>query len=151
MEEEAKKKEDIVNDVVNDILHKCGQCEYKSTRSDNLDRHLLIHTNARMICECGERLASTSFKRHLSTKKHRKAIESMKFEAEIPNNHLLPTVNNNVDASAPNSTDELCVNIETTIKIRTTPDGQLLIDQSPIKIAGMDFIIVPSHLLSQEN
>lgn len=45
------------------------------------------------------------------------------------------------------ATDEIDVTIQTTIRIKTLPDGSLHIHQNPIRIGGVDFSIVPSEWL----
>lgn len=148
---------------MNNIYHRCKKCAYKSIRTDNLDRHIKTHLKERVQCECGQYMAKTSLnQRHRLSAKHRNAMNSKgtlndKTSAPFPPNRSpnslsALSVNNNDDASKSNdanSFEELYVNVETTIKIKTTPDGQLIVEQTPIKIAGMDFVIVPSHLLHE--
>lgn len=119
--------------------YKCkyGSCTYKTIRLDNLNRHVKTHSNDRMICECGAALAPTSMNRHRLSASHKQFLE------RDMNENIDQQANDNVDQS------EICVNINTTIKIKTLPNGQIAIQQDPIQIGNTDFYLVPSHLLNQ--
>lgn len=40
------------------------------------------------------------------------------------------------------------VKVKTTIKLKTLPNGQTIIEQDPIKIGNIDYCVVPSHLFA---
>lgn len=123
-------------------VYSCDKCEYKNIRWDNFNRHVKTHANIRLKCDCGAFLAETSMQKHFLSAKH---IEAMK---------KIKNTDQDVEASKvsnENTIDEISVNIKTTIKIKTMPDGQLVIEQNPIKIGEMSFCLVPSRLLSPTN
>lgn len=129
------------------MKYKCSHfsCPYKTIRLDNFNRHVKSHSDVRIKCDCGISLAATSIGRHRQSARH---IAFMRRNKNQPPNENQST-NENQLTNENQPANEMCVNITTTIKIKTLSDGKIIIDQDPIQFGNMSFVVVPSYLLNE--
>lgn len=112
--------------------YSCSSCAYKSIRSDNYIRHLKTHEKIRVQCQCGAILAPTSIERHRRSERHSQCMKRQKTN----------------ETKNVNESGVITVEVKTTIKLKTLTNGQIIIEQDPIKIGNIDYCVVPTHLFT---
>lgn len=117
------------------VIYRCAfdGCSYSCERSDNFNRHQLVHSGSQIKCRNCDKLLSpmTSLSRHMKSKECVLKTQ-MKLANQIPEN----TSNNQSNDASDNE-------VEIITKVKLVSDGSVRITQNPVKIGDKYLVLMP--------